>query len=114
MCRPMDDLLRAPSFRISAPDHNAIRNRVEEYSAVLPSNFVFPSRHTLTRFLEGYVTEFHEKLLCLHLPTLAPTELAPELLLSMLAVGAQHRFESNRGHALWYAAKAVAMEQIRR
>ncbi|PFH60584.1 hypothetical protein XA68_10685 [Ophiocordyceps unilateralis] len=101
-------------YRVSAPDHAAIKNRIDEYSAVLPSDFVFPSRQTLTRFLHGYVIGFHEQLPLLHLPTLAPAELAPELLLAVLALGAQCRFESNRGHALWYAAKAVAMEQIRR
>lgn len=104
----------APSLRISAVDHNAIKTRIDEYSSVLPSDFVFPSRHTLTRFLEGYISGFHEHLPFLHLPTLAPAELAPELLLAILAVGAQYRFESNRGYALWYAAKAVATEQIRR
>lgn len=112
--RPHDDLLRAASFRVSALDHGSIKSRIEEYAAVLPSDFIFPSRHTLTRFLEGYVTGFHEQLPFLHLPTLVPTELAPELLLAVLAVGAQYRFENNRGYALWYAAKAVAMEQIRR
>ncbi|XP_044719168.1 fungal specific transcription factor domain-containing protein [Hirsutella rhossiliensis] len=112
--RPHDEFSRAPSFRISALDHGSIRSRMEEYSAVLPSDFVFPSRHTLTRFFEGYVTGFHEQLPFLHLPTLAPAELGPELLLAILAVGAQYRFESNRGYALWYAAKAVAAEQIRR
>ncbi|EQK97546.1 Transcription factor, fungi [Ophiocordyceps sinensis CO18] len=114
VCRPHDDLLRAPSFRISALDHGSIKSRIEEYSTVLPSDFVFPSRHTLTRFLEGYVTGFHEQLPFLHLPSLVPAELAPELLLAILAVGAQYRFESNRGYALWYAAKAVAEEQVRR
>ncbi|PHH90593.1 hypothetical protein CDD83_3199 [Cordyceps sp. RAO-2017] len=112
--RPHDDLSRAPSFRISTLDHGLIKSRIEEYSAVLPSDFVFPSRHTLTRFLEGYITGFHDHLPFLHLPTLAPAELAPELLLAILAVGAQYRFESNRGYALWYAAKAVATEQVRR
>ncbi|KAK4093233.1 transcriptional regulator family: Fungal Specific TF [Purpureocillium lilacinum] len=109
-----EDPARAPSFRISAVDHNVIKNRIDEYSSVLPSDFVFPSRHTLTRFLEGYISGFHEHLPFLHLPSLTPSELAPELLLAILAVGAQYRFEFNRGYALWYAAKAVATEQIRR
>ncbi|KJZ73227.1 hypothetical protein HIM_07424 [Hirsutella minnesotensis 3608] len=112
--RPHEDLSRVPSLRISALDHGAIKNRIDEYSGVLPSDFVFPSRHTLTRFLEGYITGFHEHVPFLHLPTLSPAEIAPELLLSISAVGAQYRFESNRGYALWYAAKAIIMEQIRR
>ncbi|KAL2019916.1 hypothetical protein VTK56DRAFT_9091 [Thermocarpiscus australiensis] len=109
-----EDGARVPNWRISAMDHTVIKNRLDEFSSVLPNDFVFPSRHTLNRFLEGYITGFHEHLPFLHLPTLSPTELSPELLLAMLAVGAQYRFETNRGHALWYAAKAVALEQIRR
>lgn len=109
-----DDGTRAPNWRISAVDHTVIKNRLDEFSSVLPNDFVFPSRHTLNRFLEGYINGFHDHLPFLHLPTLSPTELSPELLLAILAVGAQYRFETNRGHALWYAAKAVALEQIRR
>ncbi|KAH6617807.1 hypothetical protein B0J18DRAFT_261814 [Chaetomium sp. MPI-SDFR-AT-0129] len=105
---------RGPIWRISALDHTVIRNRLDEYSSTLPNDFVFPSRHTLNRFLDGYISGFHENLPFLHLPTLSPTDLSPELLLAILAVGAQYRFETNRGHALWYAAKAVAVEQIRR
>jgi hypothetical protein len=109
-----EDGTRAPNWRISAMDHTVIKNRLDEFSSVLPNDFVFPSRHTLNRFLEGYISGFHDHLPFLHLPTLSPTELSPELLLAILAVGAQYRFETNRGHALWYAAKAVALEQIRR
>ncbi|KAL2131753.1 hypothetical protein VTI74DRAFT_4653 [Chaetomium olivicolor] len=112
--RMHEDGARVPNWRISAMDHTVIRNRLDEFSSALPNDFVFPSRHTLNRFLEGYISGFHENLPFLHLPTLSPTELSPELLLAMLAVGAQYRFETNRGHALWYAAKAVAFEQIRR
>ncbi|KAK3316432.1 hypothetical protein B0H66DRAFT_576328 [Apodospora peruviana] len=108
------DAMKAPNWRISAMDHTVIKNRLDEFSSVLPNDFVFPSRHTLTRFLEGYISGFHEHLPFLHLPTLVPSEMSPELLLAILAVGAQYRFETNRGHALWYAAKAVALEQIRR
>ncbi|KXX73196.1 Transcriptional regulator ADR1 [Madurella mycetomatis] len=112
--RVQEDGIRAPNWRISAMDHTVIKNRLDEFSSVLPNDFVFPSRHTLNRFLEGYISGFHEHLPFLHLPTLSPTDLSPELLLAILAVGAQYRFETNRGHALWYATKAVALEQIRR
>ncbi len=112
--RAHDEMMRAPAWKISAADHTVIKSRLEEFSSVLPNDFVFPSRHTLTRFLEGYISGFHEHLPFLHLPTLCPADLSPELVLAVLAVGAQYRFESHRGHALWYAAKAVAFEQIRR
>ncbi|ROW03042.1 hypothetical protein VMCG_05708 [Cytospora schulzeri] len=109
-----DEGTRAPLWRISGNDHGVIKSRLDEFSSVLPSDFVFPSRHTLTRYLEGYISGFQEHLPFLHIPTLNPIEIAPELLLAMASVGAQYRFESHRGHALWYAAKAVALEQIRR
>lgn len=112
--RGHDDSGRILPLRVSAMDHTVIKNRLDEFSSVLPTDFVFPSRHTLTRFLEGYVGGFHDHLPILHLPTLTPAEISPELLLAILAVGAQHRFESHRSNALWYAAKAVSMEQIRR
>lgn len=101
-------------LRMSIADHNTIKNRLDDFSAVLPRDFVFPSRHTLTRFLEGYASGFHEHVPFLHLPTFSPADAAPELLLAVLAVGAQYRFESNRGYALWYASRAVAAEQVRR
>lgn len=106
--------MRAPAWRIGLADHTTIKNRLEEFSSVLPADFICPSRHTLTRFLEGYISGFHEHLPFLHLPTLSPGEMSPELILAILAVGAQYRFESHRGNALWYAAKAIAFEQIRR
>jgi len=109
-----EDGTRGPIWRVSSMDHAVIKSRLDEFASVLPHDFVFPSRHTLSRFLEGYVSGFHDHLPFLHLPTLVPTELSPELLLAISAVGAQYRFETNRSHALWYAAKAVALEQIRR
>ncbi|ROV94116.1 hypothetical protein VPNG_09357 [Cytospora leucostoma] len=109
-----EDGTKVPLWRISGNDHGVIKSRLDEFSSVLPSDFVFPSRHTLTRYLEGYISGFQEHLPFLHIPTLNPVEIAPELLLAIASVGAQYRFESHRGHALWYAAKAVALEQIRR
>lgn len=109
-----DDTTRTFRLRISPGDHTILKARIDEFSSVLPGDFVFPSRHTLIRFVEGYTTGFHEHLPFLHLPTISLAEMAPELLLAILAVGAQYRFENNRGHGLWYAARAIALEQIRR
>lgn len=112
--RMHEDGMRAPAWRISAADYTVIKSRLDEFSSVIPNDFVFPSRYTLSRFLEGYISGFHEHLPFLHVPTLAPADMSPELLLAALAVGALYRFEGHRGNALWYAAKAVAVEQIRR
>ncbi|KAK3401676.1 hypothetical protein B0T20DRAFT_402363 [Sordaria brevicollis] len=108
------DTMKAANLTVSSKDHAVMKAKLDEFSSVLPSNFVFPSPQTLQRFLEGYFTGFHDHLPFIHLPTFLAVEASPELLLAIISVGAQYRFERPRGHALWYAAKAVALEQIRR
>lgn len=103
-----------PPWKISSQDQREIQRKLDDFNNVLPKGFVLPSRHTLSRFLEGYISGFHEHLPFLHLPTISAGAVAPELLLALAAVGAQYRFESHRGNGLWYAAKAVALEQVRR
>jgi hypothetical protein len=110
-----EDAARAgPPWRISGQDHRDIQTKLEDFTSVLPKGFVLPSRHTLSRFLEGYINGFHEHLPFLHIPTITAVNFAPELLLALVAVGAQYRFESHRGNGLWYAARAIAIEQVRR
>lgn len=110
-----DDLGRnGPPWKISPTDLREIQRKIDDFGQVLPKGFQLPSRHTLSRFLEGYINGFHEHLPFLHLPTISSTTMAPELLLALAAIGAQYRFESHRGNELWYAAKAIAIEQSRR
>lgn len=109
-----DDGPKHPPLYISNADHAIIKAKFDSFASVLPDDFVFPSKVTFLRWVDGYISGFHDQLPFLHLPTLSPVNIAPELILAILAVGAQYRFESERGYALWYAAKAVAMEQIRR
>lgn len=103
-----------PPWKISGQDLRDIQRKMDDFSDLLPKGFQLPSRHTLSRYLEGYINGFHEHLPFLHLPTISAVTMAPELLLALSAVGAQYRFESHRGNELWYAAKAVATEQVRR
>jgi hypothetical protein len=111
---PEDSSMNGPPWRVSPRDHRVIQSKLEDFSSVLPSGFSLPLRRTLSRYLEGYISGFHEHMPCLHIPTLVPVNLAPELLLALVAIGAQYRFESYRGNRLWYAARAVSLEQLRR
>ncbi|EGO54164.1 hypothetical protein NEUTE1DRAFT_87299 [Neurospora tetrasperma FGSC 2508] len=79
------------NLTISAKDHSVMKAKLDEFSSVLPSNFVFPSRHTLQRFLEGYFTGFHDHLPFIHLPTFLPVEASPELLLAITSCRAFYR-----------------------
>jgi hypothetical protein len=100
-----------PPWKITGQDYREIQLKIAEFQSVLPGDFHLPSRHALSRFLEGYVSGFHQHLPFLHIPTFTVTRCVPELLLAICAVGAQYRFESSTGNHLWYAARAVAMEQ---
>jgi hypothetical protein len=105
---------KGPPWTVSARDYRAIQSKLEDFSAVLPSGFALPLRRTLSRYIEGYISGFHEHMPCLHISTLIAVNLAPELLLAIAGIGAQYRFEGYRGNRLWYAARAVALEQLRR
>jgi hypothetical protein len=109
-----DNEANGPPWRVTVRDHRVIQSKLDEFSSVLPSGFSLPLRRTISRYLEGFITGFHEHMPCLHIPTLVPVNLAPELLLALAAIGAQYRFESYRGNRLWYAARAIALEQLRR
>ena len=111
---PDDSAVGRRPWTVSAQDHRMIQSKIDNFSSILPSGFSLPLRRTLSRYLEGYISGFHEHIPHLHIPTLVPVKLAPELLLTMAAVGAQYRFESYRGNRLWYAARAIAHEQLRR
>jgi hypothetical protein len=111
---PEESSTKGPPWAISARDHRVIQSKLEDFSSVLPSGFSLPLRRTISRYLEGYISGFHEHMPCLHIPTLVPVSCAPELLLALAAIGAQYRFEGYRGNRLWYAARAVALEQLRR
>lgn len=113
--RPQADFLRAgPPWKVSGQDYRTIQNRLQDFAGVLPNDFVLPTRHTLSRYFEGYITGFNQHLPFLHIPSFSASKFVPELVLAIAAVGAQYRFESARGNKLWYAAKAVATEQLRR
>lgn len=115
--RFMDDLSNSksrPVWEISDADREAFVNKLDAFVDVLPKGFLPPSKHSLSRYLAGYITGFHEHLPFIHIPTLSVASWAPELVLALAAVGAQYRFENRRGIEIFYAAKAVVLEQLRR
>ncbi|EXJ80575.1 hypothetical protein A1O1_08721 [Capronia coronata CBS 617.96] len=101
------------TWDVSDSDRSIFVSKLAAFDSVMPKGFIPPSRHSLSRYLAGYVNGFHEHLPFIHVPTLQVSQSAPELILALAAVGAQYRFENSRGIELFYAAKAVVMEQIR-
>ncbi|RMD42901.1 hypothetical protein DV735_g2205, partial [Chaetothyriales sp. CBS 134920] len=105
---------RRTTWDVSDTDRQVFANKLAAFDPVMPKGFIPPSRHSLSRYLAGYISGFHEHLPFIHVPTLSVSASAPELVLALAAVGAQYRFENSRGIELFYAAKAVVLEQIRR
>lgn len=102
------------AWEVSDVDWNIFANRLDAFVDVLPKGFIAPSKHSLSRYLAGYINGFHEHLPFIHIPTLSIASSGPELVLALAAVGAQYRFETRRGIEIFYASKAVVMEQLRR
>lgn len=103
-----------PCWKISADEYRHISAKIQDFSGTLPRGFMLPSRHTISRFMEGAIKGLLDHLPFLHVPTFSMVDAAPELILAMTAIGAQFRFEPRRAPMLFYAAKAVALEQAQR
>lgn len=94
-------------WRISPDEYQELSRRIGLWATVIPHPFILPSRRTLSRYLEGYFRGFHAHMPMLHTATLTATELGPELILSLAAVGALYRFEHAKGVELYRVAKAL-------
>lgn len=103
----------APCWKISPSDYTAIETSLAPLLPALPSDFTLPSRHTASRYLEGCIRGTYEHMPILHVPSFSVRSAAPDLLLSMLAVGSQFKLEGKNSMALFYAAKAATLHQLR-
>ncbi|CAL5871799.1 uncharacterized protein PFLUO_LOCUS6052 [Penicillium psychrofluorescens] len=103
-----------PAWDISNSDRQVFISKLEEFSYVLPKGFVPPSRHALSRFFAGYINGLNEHLPFVHVPTLSIAKCSPELTLALAAAGSHYRFENSRGIDLFYGAKAILLERLRR
>ena len=100
-------------WHISRDEYHPIVAAIRQHSAALPTDFVFPSRHALCRYVEGFFSGFHSHLPFLHLPTISMVSSSPELVLAIAAVGAQYRFQRVQAHSLYSAARALVERRIR-
>jgi hypothetical protein len=103
-----------PSWEVSDADRDSLVSKLDMFGDVLPKDFTTPSKYSLSRYLAGYINGFNEHMPFIHIPTLSVSLCSPELVLALAAIGAQYRFENRRGIEMFYAAKSVAIEQLRR
>jgi hypothetical protein len=103
-----------PIADISHGDRHRIVEMLTQFSSVIPTDFVLPTRLALCRYIAAYINGFHEHMPFLHIPSMSVNTCSIELLLAMAAVGAQYTFEGEKGVELFNVSKAIATERIRR
>ncbi|KAJ0120750.1 hypothetical protein J7T55_015482 [Diaporthe amygdali] len=94
-------------WKISLDGYARILDNYAEVREILPNNFTLPSKHTLSRFLEGYFRGFAIHMPFLHPVTFSAASISVELLLSLSAVGALYRFQPAIGYQLYAGAQAL-------
>lgn len=109
---PVTDTETALPWNISALAYDRISAGIRTYDRILPTGFLIPSRHTISRYISGYFRGFHEHFPLIHPPTLKMDNVSPELLLAMVAMGAFCRVEKRKGYKLYLAAKAIIMHHL--
>ncbi|GKT42138.1 uncharacterized protein ColSpa_02319 [Colletotrichum spaethianum] len=101
-------------WKISPADYSQILRDSATLRDGLPGPFSLPSKHMLSRFLEGYFRGFHVHLPLLHCVTFSAARVGLELLLSMAAVGALYRYEHAQGYRLYGAARSLITWRLAR
>lgn len=106
--------IAARPWIIMPKTYTIIRESLEQYSHLFPEELIFPSRHSMCRYVEGYFSGFHAHLPFLHVPTISMLKASPELTMSILAVGATYRFQRRQSRYLYLAARALVEHRLRR
>lgn len=99
-------------WRISNEDYHHISMQIDNIRPIIPNSFSLPSKYVLCRYIEGFFTGSHEHLPFLHLPTVSIANLSPLLILAIIAMGAQYRFERERAVRFYKASRSLIDHHI--
>jgi hypothetical protein len=94
--------------------YESVRREIQSYSAVFPNECSIPAQNTLIRCLEKYLRCAQEFLPFIHCATFRPENKPSELLLAMAALGSRYLFEQVQSYELYFIARAILFEKIRR
>lgn len=101
-------------FLVSNEFRQQIIDDISKFPGCCDAEFVLPSRHALSRFVDGYFKNFHEHYPVFHLPTLRLETLLVELFLAIAALGTRYARETEVGFELFQVARAIALERYQR
>ncbi|KAK8232393.1 hypothetical protein HDK90DRAFT_308533 [Phyllosticta capitalensis] len=103
-------------WRIHEQQVREFREQLAAFRSIFPDGFQMPSRISISRYIAGFVDGLSHHFPFIHMSTFSITAYhdAPELVLSLLAVGAQYRYERKSASSLYAASRAIIKERIKR
>lgn len=83
------------------------------FQHVIP-NFTLPTMLSIARYMTCFVDGFSNHHPFIHVPTLRilACHLSPEMILALLAVGAQYRYETKAANALYQAGRSIMLDRL--
>lgn len=115
---PPDDFHELKPFsqpwKLTEDQRRELGSMLKPYSAAM-GQFMLPSRLSLTRYIAGFMDDFIHHHPFVHKPTFRLENYArnPEMILALLAVGAQFRFERARALSLYRAGRSIILERMK-
>jgi hypothetical protein len=100
-------------LHISNKTYEMLVERISEFSNVTPNDFKLPTRLALRRYVAAYVNGFDKHMPSLYIPSISVETCSVELVLALMAVGAQYAFESEECIQLSKASRAIATHCIK-
>jgi hypothetical protein len=101
-------------LHISNKSYEMLVERISEFSNITPNDFKLPTRLALRRYIAAYVNGFDKHMPFLHIPSISVENCSVELVLAIMAVGAQYTFENEEGIQLSKASRAIATHCIKK
>ncbi|KAK1672095.1 regulatory protein [Colletotrichum godetiae] len=100
-------------WKVNESQRSQFVQHLKPYATALGS-FRLPSRLSLSRYIAGYVDGYNDHHPFMHMPTFCMKYYrdSPELVLALLAVGAQLRYETRNASALYRAGRAIILHRM--
>lgn len=112
--QPLRQVNAIRPWKVSPEEYSRVLKKFADIQGVLPNDHTLPTRHTISRFLEGYSRGFAIHTPFIHAVSFSVASINPELILSMCAVGALHRFQPSMSYQLYADAQALISWRMRK
>jgi hypothetical protein len=101
-------------LHISNKSYEMLVESINEYSNITPNDFKLPTRLALRRYVAAYVDGLDKHMPFLYIPSISVETCSAELVLALMAIGAQYTFEIEESVQLSEASRAIATYRIKK